>query len=60
MFLNKLKIGPRILLIVVGTVIGILGVGGYSLSQIRAHLFEDRVTKTEHVVDTATSILEYY
>ena len=60
MFLDKLKIGPRLMLIVAGTVIGILGVGGYSLSEIRTNLFEDRQIKTQHVVDTATTILEYY
>ena len=60
MFLDKLKIGPRLMLIVAGTIIGILSVGGYSLFEIRANLFEDRQIKTQHVVDTATAILEYY
>ncbi|WP_316980314.1 cache domain-containing protein, partial [Shumkonia mesophila] len=60
MFLDKLKIGSRLLLIVAGTVIGIASVGGYSLKEIRTHLFEDRRIKTEHVVDTAFTMLEYY
>jgi len=60
MFLDKLKIGSRLLLIVVGTVVGIAVVGGYSLFEIRQNLFEDRKTKTEHVVETAGSLIEYY
>ena len=60
MLLDKLKIGGRILLIVVGTIVGIVCVGGYALYEIRQNLFEDRKVKTEHVVDTAHSILEYY
>ncbi len=60
MFLDKLKIGPRLMLIVAGAIIGIVSVGGYSLKEIRAHLFEDRQIKTQHVVETATGILEYY
>ncbi|MBE0531240.1 MAG: cache domain-containing protein [Rhodospirillales bacterium] len=60
MFLDKLKIGSRLLLIVAGTVIGIAGVGGYSLKEIRANLFEDRQIKTEHVVHVVETLLEYY
>ena len=60
MFLNRLKIGGRILLIVIGTVVGILCVGGYALYEIRDNLFEDRKVKTEQVVDTAYGVLAYF
>ncbi len=60
MFLDKLKIGSRLLLIVAGTVVGIAGVGGYSLSENRAHMFEDRETQIEHLVESASGVLEYY
>ncbi|MBE0531241.1 MAG: cache domain-containing protein, partial [Rhodospirillales bacterium] len=60
MFLDKLKIGSRLLLIVAGTIVGIAGVGSYSLTEIRAYLFEDRQIKTQHVVETAFGALEYY
>ncbi|MBT3359642.1 MAG: methyl-accepting chemotaxis protein, partial [Rhodospirillales bacterium] len=60
MMLNGLKIGTRLLLIVVGTVLGIVAVGGYSLFEIRANLFEDRKIKTEHVVHVAESLVAHY
>jgi methyl-accepting chemotaxis protein len=60
MFLDKLKIGSRLLLIVAGTVIGIASVGGYSLKESRSNLFEDRKIKTQHVVQVAESLLGYY
>jgi methyl-accepting chemotaxis protein len=60
MFLNKLKIGARLYLIVAGAVLGIVAVGGYSLMEIRHNLLEDRKVKTEHVVDVATSTIKHY
>ena len=60
MSLARLKISYRLMLIVIGTIIGIVAVGGYGLYEIRLNLFEDRKVKTEHVVDTATSVLEHY
>ncbi|MCG8511585.1 MAG: cache domain-containing protein, partial [Rhodospirillales bacterium] len=60
MFLDKLKIGPRLMLIVAGTVIGMLAVGGYSLYEVRVNLMEDRKIKTQHVVDTVVTLVSYY
>ena len=60
MLLDRLKIGTRLLLIVVGTVLGIIAVGGYSLFEIRANLFEDRKVKTEHVVHVVESLVAHY
>ncbi|MBL6945612.1 MAG: response regulator [Rhodospirillales bacterium] len=60
MFLERLKIRARLLLIVVGTVIGIVAVGGYSLFEIRTNLLEDRKTKTQHVVQVAEGLMAHY
>ena len=60
MLLDRLKIGTRLLLIVVGTVLGIIAVGGYSLFEIRANLFEDRKVKTQHVVHVVETLVAYY
>ena len=60
MFFDRLKIGTRLLLIVVGTVIGIVAVGGYSLLEIRSNLLEDRKIKTQHVVHVAESLVAHY
>jgi PAS domain S-box-containing protein len=60
MFLARLKIADRLLLIVFGTIIGIVAVGGYSLFEIRTNLFEDRKTKTQHVVQIAEGLIAHY
>ena len=60
MFLDKLKIGSRLMLIVAGTIIGILAVGSYSLVEISQNLLEDRKVKTEHVVDVVTTLVAHY
>ena len=60
MSLDRLKISYRLMLIVVGTIIGIAAVSGYGLYEIHVNLFEDRKVKTQHVVETAYSVLEYY
>ena len=58
--MDKLKISVRLLLIVLGTIVGIVAVGGYSLFEIRANLFEDRKTKTQHVVHVVEGVIAYY
>ncbi|MCG8510880.1 MAG: cache domain-containing protein, partial [Rhodospirillales bacterium] len=58
--LNRLKISARLLLIVFGTVVGIVAVGGYSLFEIRVNLLEDRKTKTTHVVHVAEGVIAHY
>jgi PAS domain S-box-containing protein len=60
MSLDRLNISARLLLIVVGTAIGIVSVGGYSLFEIRANLFEDRKTKTQHVVHVVEGLIAHY
>jgi methyl-accepting chemotaxis protein len=60
MFLDKLKIGSRLMLIVVGTVISILALGSYSLLEIRQNLMEDRKVKTQHVVDVVETLVAYF
>ena len=57
---NRMKINARLMMIVLGTVVGFVVIGGFSLYEIRDNLFEDRKVKTQHVVDTATGILEFY
>ena len=57
---NKMKINARLMMIVLGMVVGFVAIGGFSLYEIRSNLLEDRKVKTQHVVDTATSILEFY
>jgi signal transduction histidine kinase len=58
--LNKLKISYRILLIIVGAIIGIVAVGSYELTEIRTNLFKDRVIKTEHLVQATKSLANHY
>jgi methyl-accepting chemotaxis protein len=60
MILDRFKLAARLLLIVVGTGIGISAVGGFSLFEIRQNLFEDRKIKTQHVVQVAESLIGYY
>jgi methyl-accepting chemotaxis protein len=60
MFLDKLKISARIMLIVGGTAVGIAAVGGFALYEIRQNLVEDRKLKTQHVVQAAESVIEFY
>jgi len=60
MILDRFKLGARLLLIVAGTAVGIVAVGGFSLFEIRHNLFEDRKVKTQHVVQVAESLMAYY
>ena len=57
---DRLKVGTRLLLIVAGTAIGIVAIGGFALYKMRNNLFEDRKVKTEHVVDVAESLVAFY
>jgi len=57
---QKLNIGRRILLIVVGTVIGISAVGGFGIYEIRQNLIGDRMVKTQHLVQVAENLAEHY
>ncbi len=58
--LDRLKIGSRLLLIVTGTIAGIVAIGGYSLFEIRTTMLEDRKVKTEHVVHVVESLVAEY
>ena len=58
--LEKLKIGSRILLIVAGTAVAIVAVGGFCLYEIRETLLQDRKDKTQHVVQIADTLAGYY
>ena len=60
MFLNNVKISIRLMLIVVGTVIGILAIGGFGLYQTRDNMLADRMAKTQNLVETAYSLISYY
>jgi len=60
MILDRLKIGSRLLLIVVGTVAGIVAVGGFSLYEIRNNMVQDRMAKIRAVVDTGENVVKYY
>ena len=60
MFISRMRIGSQLLMIVAGAVLGILSVGGYTLYEVRAILFEDRKVKTEHVVHVAESLIAHY
>ncbi len=60
MLLEKIKIGARLSLIVAGSIVGILVLGGESLIEIKSTLLEDRKIKTEHLVETAGSLAAAY
>ena len=60
MVLDRLKIGSRLMLVVVGTVVGIVAVGGFCLYQIRDNLFEDRKAKIHAIVDAGENVVKAY
>ena len=60
MFWNRLKISARLLMIVFGTVVGFVAIGGFSLYEIRANLLEDRLVKTRNLVEAAHSLVSHY
>jgi len=59
MQLKNLKIGVRVQLTVVITLLGILAIGGFGLYQVRQDLMRDRVAKAENLVETAYSLVTY-
>jgi methyl-accepting chemotaxis protein len=60
MSFGNLKIGTRLAAIVIAAVVGIVGIAGYQLFDLKNQLMEDRMLKTRHVVETAYGVLEYY
>ena len=60
MLLDKLKIGTRLLLIVAGTIVGIVAVGGYSLVEIKNNLLEDRQAKIRAIIEGSQNIAAGY
>jgi len=60
MLVEKLRIGTGITLMILGTVIGIVVIGGFSLFEMRQNLMEDRKVKTEHVVQVVGKLVDYY
>ncbi|MDX9862920.1 MAG: methyl-accepting chemotaxis protein, partial [Rhodospirillales bacterium] len=60
MVLDKLKIGSRLWLIVLGTVVGIAAAGGFALYEMRGNLIEDRMLKTRGLVENAHSLVVHY
>jgi methyl-accepting chemotaxis protein len=57
---GNLKIGRRMALVVVLSIIGTLLVGVVDAWRTRAMLLEDRQVKTQHVVETAYGLLDYF
>lgn len=60
MSLTNVKISTRLLLTVVGTVIGILVIGSFGLYQTRDNMLQDRMAKTRNLVESAHSLVVYY
>jgi len=60
MILDKLKIGSRLWLIVLGTIVGIAAAGGFALYEMRGNLIEDRMLKTRGLVENAHSLVVHY
>ncbi len=60
MSLGNMKIGGRLAVIVTVAVLAIVGISAHQLTVLKDEMLRDRQIKTEHVVDTATGILEYF
>jgi len=60
MSVRNLKIRSRLLMIVIGAIVGIAVIGGFALNELRDNLMEDRMVKTRHVVDVVHSLLAHY
>lgn len=58
--LNNLKIGVRLIIIVVALVIGMCLVGAKGLMDLRSNMFADREAQTRVTVETALSVVEMY
>lgn len=58
--LANLKIFHALLLLIAVSITGFVIIGASSLSELNKTLFNDRQLKTEHLVDTAYSLINYY
>jgi hypothetical protein len=58
--LSSLSIGLRLQSILLIVVLGMLAIGGANLWQLRHSLTEDRMTKTQHVVEVAHGMIRHY
>ncbi len=60
MKLSSLSISLRLQSILLIVVLGMLAIGGANLWQLRHSLTEDRMTKTQHVVEVAHGMIRHY
>jgi len=60
MFLSKIKIRSRLFLIVIGSVFGVVVMGGFSLYETRQNLIADRMVKTRNLVEAAHTLVVHY
>jgi methyl-accepting chemotaxis protein len=60
MRLGNLKISRRMSLLVMLSVVGLIAIGGVDAWRTRGVLLEDRQLKTQHVVETAHSLITHY
>ncbi len=58
--LSSVKIGRRLLLIVAGAVLAAILVGAFGLSAMRTQMMEDRKDKTQALVNSSVSLIDYY
>jgi hypothetical protein len=57
---SNLSIGIRLQGILLIALLGMLAIGGASLLQLRHSLTEDRMAKTQHVVEVAHGVLQHF
>lgn len=58
-FFQNLKIGRRLMLIVVTAIVGIGVTSAYGLAKLKADLFLDRMVKTRHLVESTVSLVDH-
>jgi len=59
-FFKNLKISSRLLLMVLGTFIGLAAMGLFGLYELRSNLIKDRQVKTRHIVESVHDMLKHY
>ena len=57
---QNLRIGTRLGCVVLIAILGMVGIGLLTASEIRATLLQDRKIKTQHVVDVAYGVIANY
>ena len=60
MLIGNMKIGTRLSMIVVAAILGIIGIAGYQINAFKNQLLDDRMLKTQHVVESAYAVLEHF